>query len=419
MEKMTSSDMKMCTEENVFTNRRGKVMNVAFIPVRGGSKSIPLKNIREIAGHPLVYWVVKAACECPCLDRVFVSTDHEGIKKTVESFGFGKLAVCGRSPQTASDYASTESAMLEFAQKQEFDNIVLIQATSPLLTSSDLERGFKTFAMPDTDSVLSVVRQKRFFWKETEGFVVPDNYDVYHRPMRQNFEGCLVENGAFYITSKKQLLASRNRVSGNIRAVEMPEETYYEIDEVSDWKIIESIMAERKEVQPKSTIPDIKMFLTDCDGCLTDGGMYFTQQGEEIKKFHTYDGMGFQLLREKGIITGIITGESNPLVECRAKKIQADILKMGVRDKLPVVKKICDTYGISMEHVAYVGDDMNDYEVIKAVGFGCSVKNASDMIKSVSKYTAKKQGGDGAVREIIDYILSAGNISNENKQETA
>lgn len=92
-------------------------MNVAFIPVRGGSKSIPLKNIKEIAGHPLVYWVAKAACECRHLDRVYVSTDHEEIRKTVEDFGFEKLKVCGRSPETASDFASTESAMLEFAEK--------------------------------------------------------------------------------------------------------------------------------------------------------------------------------------------------------------------------------------------------------------------------------------------------------------
>ena len=117
-------------------------MNVGFIPVRGGSKSIPLKNIKKIAGHPLVYWAAKAACECKDLDRVYVSTDHEEIKKTVENFKFE----------------------------------------------------------PDTDSVLSVVRQKRFFWKEEKGFVKPMNYDISARPMRQNFIGSMVENGTFYIT---------------------------------------------------------------------------------------------------------------------------------------------------------------------------------------------------------------------------
>ena len=144
-------------------------MNVAFIPVRGGSKSIPLKNIKPISGRPLVYRTVKAACGCKYIDKVYVATDSEIIKRTVESFGtrndkelFVKVEVIGRSAESASDTASTEFAMLEFAGKYDFDNIVLVQATSPLLQSSDLDRGFETFVENGVDSVLSVVQQKRF-----------------------------------------------------------------------------------------------------------------------------------------------------------------------------------------------------------------------------------------------------------------
>lgn len=411
-------------------------MNVALIPVRGGSKSIPLKNVKQICGRPLVYWTIKAACQSNNIDKVYVSTDSERIKDIVETFQqeelqlgkeeFSKVKVIGRSEETATDTASTESVMLEFAEHYKFDNIVLIQATSPLLRAEDLDNGFDAFFMPDTDSVLSVVRQKRFFWQEEDGFVIPQNYDVFHRPMRQQFQGCLVENGAFYITSKKSLLKSKNRISGNIRAVELPEETYYEIDEPSDWKIVEAMMKENinkrmfmkqdfswKEMSQtenwkqklEKTGNNIKLFLTDCDGCLTDGGMYYTQNGDEIKKFSTYDGMGFQLLKEHGICTGIITGEDNILVENRAKKLKVDILKMGVKDKLSVIKMICKKQGIDLENVVYVGDDINDLEVIKAVGFGCCVQNAQEEVKDVSQYVAKKHGGEGAVREIIDMIL--------------
>ena len=96
-------------------------MNVAFIPVRGGSKSIPLKNIKPICGKPLVYWTVKAACECRYIDKVYVSTDSEVIRNAVQRFageisGADKIEVIGRSPETATDGASTESAMLEFAE---------------------------------------------------------------------------------------------------------------------------------------------------------------------------------------------------------------------------------------------------------------------------------------------------------------
>lgn len=120
-------------------------MNVALIPVRGGSKSIPLKNIKPINGKPLVYWTVRAACGCQFIDRVYVTTDCEKIRDTVERFKegaesdvFDKVCVIGRSADSASDTASTESVMLEFAHKYKFDNIVLIQATSPLLNSDDL-----------------------------------------------------------------------------------------------------------------------------------------------------------------------------------------------------------------------------------------------------------------------------------------
>ena len=139
-------------------------MNIAFIPVRGGSKSIPLKNIRKIAGHPLVYWTTKAASECKQIDKVYVATDSDIIKTVVEEFKLDKVEVIGRSADTASDTATTESAMLEFAEQYTFDNIVLVQATSPLIQAEDLERGFDIFKQQDTDSVLSVVRQKRFHW---------------------------------------------------------------------------------------------------------------------------------------------------------------------------------------------------------------------------------------------------------------
>lgn len=223
-------------------------MNAAFIPVRGGSKSIPLKNIKIINGKPLVYWTVKAACECLYIDTVYVATDSDAIRDAIEAFRneqecFKKIEIIGRSEESASDTASTEFAMLEFAGNYDFDNIVLIQATSPLLRAEDLNKGFELFSEENTDSVLSTVRQKRFNWQyDKDGFVKPTNYDVFNRPRRQEYDGYLVENGAFYITSKADLLRTKNRVSGNMKTVEMCEESFFEIDEPSDFVIIEHLM---------------------------------------------------------------------------------------------------------------------------------------------------------------------------------
>ena len=389
-------------------------MNAAFIPVRGGSKSIPLKNIKVIGGRPLVYWTVKAACECDYIDKVYIATDSNKIKETVELFKqgrerelFSKAVIIERSVESASDTASTEFAMLEFAENYEFDNIVLIQATSPMLTSCDLNRGFVAFNEEGTDSVLSVVPQKRFYWENDErGFSHPVNYDVFHRPRRQEFKGSLVENGAFYITSKKALLNSQNRVSGNIKALEMSEDAFFEIDEPGDWVIIEALMKKNGIAAPEDDIPEIKMFLTDCDGCLTDGGMYYSENGDELKKFNTRDGMGFSLLRQKGIITGIITSESVDLNRRRAEKMKLDILECGCKDKLTTIKHICEERGVEIRNVCYIGDDINDIETIMAVGFGCAPFDAQPQVKEAANYITKAKGGAGVIREVINKIIT-------------
>jgi len=382
-------------------------MNVAFIPVRGGSKSIPLKNIKPMAGKPLVYWTAKAACDCKYIDKVYISTDCDKIKETVQSFisksnVFRKLEVIGRSVESASDTASTEFVMLEFAQFYEFDNIALVQATSPLLLGKDLDEGFKTLSLPNTDSVMSVVHQFRFNWDYDEmGYIHPTNYDVFNRPRRQEFNGNLVENGAFYITSKECLLNTKNRVSGKIKAVEMDPDTFFEIDEPSDWQIIESLMHKKVEKNKNHfSIPTIKMLLTDVDGCLTDGGMYYSEHGDELKKFNTRDGMGFSILKKKGILTGIVTSEKVKLNCYRAEKLKLDIIEMDCKNKASTIKNVAKEFGVDLSDIAYVGDDINDLEALKIVGFACCPSDAISTVKDVVDYVAKKKGGEGVIREI-------------------
>lgn len=378
-------------------------MNVAFIPVRGGSKSIPLKNIRPMCGKPLVYWTVKAACQCQSIDRVYVSTDSEQIRQTVEAFGLDKVTVIGRSAETASDTASTESAMLEFARQYSFDHIALIQATSPLLRGEDLDGGFALYESPDCDSVLSVVRQYRFLWKTDEqGIASPANYDVFHRPRRQEFDGYLMENGAFYITSRQRLLDSENRVSGNIKAYEMAEETAYEIDEPSDWVVIEQLLKRQNAAEKNK--PNIRMLLTDCDGCLTDGGMYYSERGDELKKFNTKDGMAFAMLRKQGIVTGIVTGESVELNRRRAEKLQLDEIHLGISDKLSVVEEIARRRGIPLEEMAYIGDDINDIPVLQAVGLSFCPKDAVPEVLNCVDHVTQAKGGQGVIREVADQL---------------
>lgn len=385
----------------------------AFIPLRGGSKSIPRKNILAIAGKPLCRWVIEAAAGAERIDHVFVATDSDEISRVISAWGLAKVSVIGRSPETATDTASTESAMLEFAGGRTFDRMVLIQATSPLLESRDLDAALAHFEEERADSLVSVVAQKRFIWSvAADGVAVPQNYEPVRRPRRQDFSPYFVENGAFYVSKREGLLETGSRLFGKIVAHEMAEQTFHELDEPVDWKIIEGFLLDR--TKGVSAEPDelvrraqrIRLVLSDVDGVLTDSGMYYSEAGDELKKFNTRDGKGFELLRLAGLKVGIITSEQTALVERRAKKLQLDFLEQGAREKMPALDRILEASGLSADQVAFVGDDLADVPVLARVGFAACPADATPEAVARSHYVAKKRGGEGCVREIAEYLLA-------------
>ena len=159
------------------------------------------------------------------------------------------------------------------------------------------------------DSVLSCCISKRFRWSK-EGDAL--NYDIYNRPRRQDYEGDLIENGAFYISLIKEIKKTRNRISGKIGICQMPEYTSIEVDEPDDWRIAELLFT-KYCIQQELDVSKIKIFLSDVDGVLTDGGMYYSKEGDKMKKFCTHDGMGLHKLQEKGVKVGIITSEDTEI----------------------------------------------------------------------------------------------------------
>lgn len=220
-------------------------MNIAFIPVRGGSKSIPLKNIKLINNKPLVYWSTKAANDAKVIDKVIIATDSDIIRKTVLDFNLPKVEIYNRNPENATDSSSTESVMLEFLDSQSYsdeDYFFLIQATSPLLTSKNIDEMFAYFIKRNSDSCFSGVREKQFHWIENNDGVKPINYDYKNRPRRQDFDGIIAENGACYINKIKNIKQDKCRLSGKISAFELPSYMSYEIDEPNDWIIMEELM---------------------------------------------------------------------------------------------------------------------------------------------------------------------------------
>ena len=383
-------------------------MNIAFIPARCGSQTIPFKNIKIICGKPLIYWPLLALTKSKSIDQIYVATDCAEIKDVVADFNFDKVRIFDRCDVNASNTASTESVMLEFLENKKFsgdDLFVLVQVTNPFTSSNDFDNAINTIKSSNKlDSILSCVETKRFFWTKNGE---PINYDYNSRPRRQDFEGILMENGAFYINSVANIKKYKNRLSGNIHPYVMPKYSAVEADEIDDWLMVEKLMY--KYIVDKLPIKPVKLFATDVDGVLTDAGMYYDNKGNELKKFNTHDGMAFKILKEKGIFTAMITSEKTNIVKLRASKLQVDYLFQGVKGggKLEVLKKICIEKNMSLSEVAYIGDDINDYNVLSSVGFPACPKNAITNIKNIEGIThLSKSGGDGAVREFVELLLN-------------
>lgn len=158
---------------------------------------------------------------------------------------------------------------------------------------------------------------------------------------------------------------------------------------------------------PAQVLKRIRLFATDVDGVLTDAGMYYSESGDELKKFSTHDGMGIKLLQRAGLITALVTQEQTKLVARRAEKLAIPEVHQGVMDKLPVLRAMAARHAVTLAEVAYMGDDINDLVSLRAVGFSAAPADALQPIRKAVTYVCRAKGGEGAVREVAEMILEA------------
>lgn len=167
-----------------------------------------------------------------------------------------------------------------------------------------------------------------------------------------------------------------------------------------------------KELQERAA--KIKWFFCDIDGTLTDGCVYYSPEGELLKKFSFRDGTGFFLLKQIGIKTGFITTENSPIVEQRAKKLKIDKYIFGTHRKLEAMQEFASQEGLTLENIAFIGDELNDVKLLNACGVGIAVGDAVHQAKDVACIICKKNGGYGAFREAVERLLDliGNNINN-------
>ena len=376
---------------------------IALLPLRKNSKGIPGKNKKKMLGRPLFSWSLSEAVFSN-LDAVYVFTDDTEILSFIEKEYAWNPKIKGllRSAENATDTASTESVMLEFATaiNHDFDVICLLQATSPLTTAANINAVLNKIESQNHDAALTVVKTHRFTWN-ADG--TPQNYDPFNRPRRQDFEGLLVENGAVYATTKNAFLESKNRISGKIGLVEMDESSYVEIDSATDWEIVEKLLAQR--LQKMKTHNRIDYLVLDVDGVFTDGCVYFGAEGELMKKFDMRDGMGLEILRQNKVEVIIMTSENSELVGQRMKKLQIQNCFLGVKDKYAFLTQFLKDKNANLGQVAYVGDDVNDLANICSVGWSFCPANGTEVVKRHADYVLTNPSAEGAIREVCEVIM--------------
>ncbi|MGH8248680.1 MAG: cytidylyltransferase domain-containing protein [Gammaproteobacteria bacterium] len=374
------------------------------MPLRGGSRSIPRKNLRPIAGRPLFAWSLEQVIDSGCFEQVCVSTDDREIRQAV-TMAFGeKVAFAERSHITATDTASTESVMLEVQERIDFDVMCLVQATSPLTLAEDFQAARQRFESGVFDSLVTAVEQKRFLWSR-DG--TPINYDPRSRPRRQEFEGTFVENGAFYFTRARILRELRCRVGGRICIHPMAAEHFLELDEAADWERVEQLLLRRKRQSARSVLERTRALIVDVDGTLTDGGMYYGPDGESLKKFNTRDAKGLERLRDNGIRVCVVSAENSPAVAARMHKLGISDYHSGVRDKAALMERLARSWDLGLADIAYIGDDLGDLECLQRAGFSfCPSDAVPEVLQAVDRICTRP-GGRGAVREVCDLILES------------
>ena len=377
---------------------------ICIIPARGGSQRIKNKNIVKINNLPLLEYTLISALKSKYVKNdVYISSNSNDV---LDICGKYKVNFITRPNNISDDYSSSESALIhvldeyKLKNKKDPDIIVFLQCTSPYREDNDIYNAIDTFFNEKLDSLLSVTENKKFLWMKKRTSFLPINYDFKNRKREQDFEGQFEENGSIYICKAKSLRSNKNRLSGKIGFYKMHPFSSVQIDNPLDIFLASALLKKKEYNLPKK----IELIVMDFDGVFTDDFVSQDQTGKESVIFSRKDGLAIRILKEKGFQLLVLSSEKNQVVKMRAKKLGLDV-KYGMENKLKFLKNYIVKYGYDKKNIIYIGNDINDLECMKYVGFSIAVSDATESVKSNSKIILVNKGGKGAIREMAEIIL--------------
>lgn len=383
---------------------------LAVIPARGGSIGIPRKNVRFIAGKPMIAYCIEQALATETIDRVVVSTDNAEIRQVALQHG---AEVMVRPDALSGPKCSSESALLHVldslreSEGYEPDILVFLQATSPLTLAEDIDGTIQAMLAKEAQSALAVVPFHYFLWSPaTRGGAVGINHDKNVRLMRQDREPQFLESGAIYVMDVRGFRKAGHRFFGETVMYVMPEERRFEVDEAVDLEVVELLIRHREWYTRHATLPErIEAVVYDFDGVLTDNRVTVSEDGVESVTCDRGDGLGISLIWERGIEQLVLSKEANPVVTARCQKLKLPVIQ-GQDYKWTVLQKWMEAKGISPAGTIYVGNDINDIECLQNVGCGVVVQDAHPGVQRFAQLILQQPGGRGAIRELADLILN-------------
>ncbi|MFC5719052.1 cytidylyltransferase domain-containing protein [Streptomyces gamaensis] len=398
---------------------------LAVIPARGGSKGVPGKNLAAVGGIPLVARAVRACRAARLVTDVVVSTDDPGVAAVARGAG---AVVVQRPAALAGDGASSEAAVLHAMDAHEAmggtraEAVLLVQCTSPFLTSEDIDGVASAVVENDADSALTAVPFHGFVWRETVAVAGSGdglepwadsparaggvNHDPRHRPRRQDRPRELLETGAAYAMRADGFRSVRHRFFGRTVIVPTDPARVLEIDDPHELARARALAPLLDGPHPRD-LPgpeDIDAVVADFDGTQTDDRVLIDAEGRELVAVHRGDGLGIAALRRAGLALLILSTETNPVVAARGRKLGVETLH-GVDRKDRALKQWCEEHGIAPDRVLYVGNDVNDLPCFGLVGWPVAVAGAHDAVRGAARAVTSAPGGAGALREIAGWLL--------------
>jgi YrbI family 3-deoxy-D-manno-octulosonate 8-phosphate phosphatase len=374
---------------------------VAIIPARGGSKGVPGKNLRRVAGRSLVARAVDAARAAASIDRVFVSTDDPEIARQALSAG---AEVIDRPAAIAGDTASSEAAVLHALDTltERCEIVILVQATSPFIDPADLDAAVLRVSSGREDVVFAAAETHAFLWRRASDGAEGVNHDASVRPRRQDRDAQFQETGAFYVMRAAGFVESGHRFFGRVGIHEVDPAGSLEIDTARELEIARLIAPLFEQREPI----DVDAVVTDFDGVHTDDRALIDSDGGELVRVSRADGAGVESLRRAGLPVLILSRETNPVVAARGRKLGVPVL-FGVEDKAAALHDWAADAGVELSRIAYLGNDTNDLPAMALVGWPVAVADAHPVVLAEARLVLSRNGGAGAVRELADRILGS------------